>query len=209
MLVIVGDVTGTEAALDAAGYALKLMQSEKGDSLDALLKRARAGDLDAFEDIIRTHEKQVFRLAYRLLGNVPDAQDAAQEVFLKLHRSIATFDEVRDFRPWLNRVTANACTDALRRRKSAVPLDQAAPTIHDVDPERATDLEQRRRLLRQSIEQLPPRQRAAVVLRDIEGLSTAEVAAALGSTEATVRSHIAAARVNLRSMLGSVLRRRS
>jgi RNA polymerase sigma-70 factor (ECF subfamily) len=80
---------------------------------------------------------------------------------------------------------------------------------HGLDPERASDAEQRRRLVQQSIEQLPPKQRTAIVLRDIEGLSTAEVAEALGSTEATVRSHIASARVKLKGMLSVLLRGRS
>ena len=193
--VLLSDVTGDEATLDAVGY--KLMKAE------------RTGGLDAFEQIVRSHEKQVFRLAYRILGNVADAQDVAQEVFIKLHRSLGTFDEARDFKPWLNRVTVNACTDALRRRKVPVALQDAVAATHELDPEHAMGLDERRHLLLRSLEQLPPKQRAAIVLRDIEGLSTTEVAEALGSTEATVRSHIACGRAKLKGILTGLLGRRS
>ena len=193
--------------MDAVGYTLKLMDDERG-GLDGLLRRARDGDLDAFEEIVRAHEKVVFRIAYRVLGNVADAQDVAQEVFMKLHRSLATFDAVRDFRPWLNRVTANACTDALRRRKAPLTLEHAVGVAQGHDPERATGLEERRELLLRGLDQLSPKQRAAIVLRDIEGLSTATVAEALGSTEATVRSHIAAGRTKLKHLLTEWLRGR-
>ena len=102
----------------------------------------------------------MFRVAYRILGNVADAQDVAQEVFLKLHRSLGTFDEALDFKPWLNRVTVNACTDALRQRKVRVSLQEACSVSRGPDPEHAMGLDERREMLLRSLEQLPPKQRA-------------------------------------------------
>jgi len=136
----------------------------------------------------------VLRTAYRLLGRLEDAQDATQEVFLRLFRNL---DRVGgEPRAWLYRVTVNVCNDHYRRQKLVVELD-ARRVDPSPDPERMISLEQRKRLLMEGLEILPERERAAVVLRDIEGLSTAEVAAALGVEEATVRSQISNARVKL------------
>lgn len=136
----------------------------------------------------------VLRTAYRLLGRVEDAQDATQEVFLRLFRNL---DRVgAEPRAWLYRVTVNVCNDYYRRQKMVVELDDRR-VDPSPDPERMITLEQRKRLLMEGLEILPERERAAVVLRDIEGLSTAEVAAALGVEEVTVRSQVSNARVKL------------
>ena len=171
------------------------------------IAQARRGDLAAFEEVLRTHERQIFTLAYRLMGNVPDAQDAAQEVYLRLYRQIGSFDEEREFRPWLNRITANVCTDMLRKRRAMVPLDSVESSSAD-RPDQALDMEQRRELVNRALESLPPKQRAAIVLRDVEGLSTAEVAEVLASTETTVRSQISTGRLRIRKMIEQFLRRK-
>ena len=123
-----------------------------------------------------------------------DAQDAAQEVFLRLFRNLRRIEG--DPKAWLYRVTVNVCHDHYRRRKHADELDlnQRDPSP---DPESALDLNQRKRLLMQGLATLPERERAAIVLRDIEGLSTAQAAAILGVEEVTIRSQISAARVKL------------
>ena len=87
-----------------------------------LLVRARRGDLTAFEELLKQHETQVFRVAYRLLGNPEDARDVAQEVFLRLHSSLSRIDETRQLGAWLYRVTVNAAEDVRRKRRPVVAL---------------------------------------------------------------------------------------
>jgi RNA polymerase sigma-70 factor (ECF subfamily) len=147
-----------------------------------------------FDELVAAHRQMVLRTAYRLLGNPEDARDAAQEVFLRLFKNQATIDG--DPKAWLYRVTVNVCNDHHRRRKCAVELgpQRADPAP---DPERLLTLQDRKRLIVEGLETLAERERACVVLRDIEGLSTAEVAAILGVEEVTVRSQIHSARLKL------------
>ena len=148
----------------------------------------------AFDEIIALHQQKVLRTAYRLLGRLEDAQDAAQEVFLRLLKNLHRIEG--DPQAWLYRVTVNICNDHHRRKPMVMEplreLEDAAP-----DPERVLAEEERKQLLRDGLLALPERERAAVVLRDIEGLSTREVAAILRVEEVTVRSHISTARVKL------------
>lgn len=176
--------------------------------LPDLIRRARRGDLDAFEAILRTQERCVLTLAYRLMGNLPDAQDAAQEVYLRLYRQIGSFEEGRDLKPWVNRITANVCTDLLRKRRTLVSLDSISPVSAD-RTDGALEQKERRALVAAALLRLPARQRAAIVLRDMDGLSTAEVAEALQSSETTVRSQISTGRTRLRQIIGKLLRRKS
>ena len=137
----------------------------------------------------------MFRTALRLLGHVEDAQDAAQEVFLRLHKYLQRFDDERAFSPWLYRMTVNVCRSiaARRGRDEGISLDSAGLQV-----EASPDLEEERRILRLALRRLPEKERAALVLRDIEGLPTAEVARALGSSEATVRSQVSSARLKIK-----------
>lgn len=153
-----------------------------------------------FENLVAAHEPMVLRTAYRLLGQPDDARDAAQEVFLRLFRNLANIEG--DPKGWLYRVTVNVCNDQHRRRKKLFELDetQADPAPN---PERVLALDERKVLLTEGLARLPERERAAIVLRDIEGLSTAEAAAILGVEEVTVRSHISSARVKLAKFVRS------
>lgn len=147
-----------------------------------------------FERLMRLHERMVLGVAYRLLGRMEDAQDAAQEVFLRLFQKQK--DIQGDPKPWLYRVTVNVCNDWYRKRTVI-----AEPGEHAADPSadalQTITLEERKRLLREGLESLGERERAAIVLRDIEGHSTREVAKILGVEEVTVRSQISVARVKL------------
>jgi RNA polymerase sigma-70 factor (ECF subfamily) len=156
-----------------------------------LVRRARRGNIDAFEQIMRAHGRQVYRVAARLLGNDADAQDAAQEVFLRLHRSLSRIDEDRQIGAWLYRVTVNLCNDVLRTRHATTALPELRSRE---DTHVALEVQA-------ALDRLPERQRAAIVLREIEGLSTAEVAEILGSTKTTVRSSISIAKSKLRQWL--------
>lgn len=173
------------------------------DSLLETIRAARAGDSAAFEEIMLLTERRVAQLAWRILGDADEVKDAVQETFLRLFRHLRRYDETKqDLQAWLNRIAMNVCLDQLRRRKRRrifEPLDDA-PTVATGDL--AADEELIRRadvaLLRRAIESLPPKERLAVMLRDVEGLSTHEVASALGNTVATVRVQLSRARVKLR-----------
>lgn len=166
---------------------------------------ARAGDLAAFDLLMRRHERLVLGTALRLLGNLADAQDASQEVFLKLFRNLGKLERPDNIPGWLYRVTVNVCHDLGRRRKPMASVDEAE-ALAAADPPRDDD---RRQALMLSLRRLSERERAAVVLRDLEGLSTGEVARAMGSSEATVRSQISQARVKMREFLERYFRRRA
>jgi RNA polymerase sigma-70 factor (ECF subfamily) len=172
------------------------------------LPEAKRGDLAAFEQLIRTHERTVFRLAWRLVGNPDDAAEIAQEVFLKLYRNMGSVDEGRNVGAWLYRVTVNASNDVLRKRRPTAALDEFTHVSAAPSPEQSLAADQRRELALRALDMLPPKERAAVVLRDVEGLSTAEVAEALGSSEVTVRSQISTARVKLKRIVDAMLARR-
>ena len=164
---------------------------------DLVLAPFRSETLDnrpSFETLMAAHQQRVLRTAYRLLGRVEDAQDVTQEVFLRLLQHLHHVD-ADDPKAWLYRVTVNVCNDHYRRRRpvvEAVDLADPAP-----GPQHALELEDRKQLLTQGLATLPERERTAVVLRDIEGLPTREVAGILGVEEVTVRSQISKARMRL------------
>ena len=174
-----------------------------------VFEAARGGDLAAFELLMRQYERLVLGTALRVSGNLPDAQDVSQEVFLKLYRNLGKVAEP-GLTAWLYRVTVNACHDVRRRRRPETPLEDAGPLAAvGNDPEQAVTAAERRRAVGLSLRMLPEKERAAVVLRDLEGLSTPEVARVLGSSEATVRSQISKARVKMRGFVERYCGRRS
>lgn len=146
-----------------------------------------------FDELMRLHEQMVLRTAWHLLGSIADAEDAAQEVFLRLHRNLRRVEG--DARPWLYRVTVNVCRDLYRARLAAVSLEDAPePWV-----EAAAEDVLARDLVRQGLHRLSESERVAVVLREIEGRDTAEVAQVLGCSEATVRSHVSNGRAKLKA----------
>jgi RNA polymerase sigma-70 factor (ECF subfamily) len=174
-----------------------------------LIEAAKAGDLAAFESLMRQHERLVLVTAYRLLGSLPDAQDVSQEVFLKLYRNLGKVEAAGNLAGWLYRVTANACHDVRRRKRPETSVEFAEDLrAGGADPQQAAGEAERRRVLEMSLRMLPEKERAALVLRDLEGLSTEEVAQALGSSEATVRSQICKARVKVRGFVERYFRSR-
>lgn len=172
-----------------------------------LIEKAKRGDAAAFELIVLQHERMVLRTAQRLLLDGEAAKDAAQDVFLRLHRNLARFREDKELVPWLYRMTVNICLDERRRARPAVSIDQAPePCDLALDPEQAVRAAEERALLTEALRQLPARERAAIVLRDLEGRSTAETADILGSSEGTVRSQISTGRVKIRNFVRQRLR---
>ncbi len=153
-----------------------------------LVSRFRNGDRSAFDVLVSRHQRRVYNLAYRMLGRVEDARDAAQEAFLACYRHLGTFRGDSAFGTWLHRITVNACYDSLRRRppdpsplsdvvEPAAARDHADQAVAAVDVQRA--------LLK-----VPVEFRGALVLHDIQGLPYEEVAEALGVPIGTVRSRL-------------------
>ena len=189
------------------------MQSEARPEGGAseLISQARAGDMAAFDRLMRQHERLVLMTALRFLnGNLADAQDAAQTVFIRLHRSLGQFRDSSSFRAWLYRMTVNVCHDMNRktRRRAEVDLSKVS-RVTAASEEDAPEAEWQMDAVRAGLERLGEKERAAIVLRDIEGLTTNEVAAILGSSEATVRSQISVGRRKIKKFAEALMRRRS
>ncbi|PYQ30659.1 MAG: sigma-70 family RNA polymerase sigma factor [Acidobacteria bacterium] len=168
------------------------------------IRAARSGDGTAFEEIMVLTERRVAQIAWRILGDAEEVKDAMQETFLRLFRYLGKFDEKKDFVAWLSRITVNACIDLRRRRRPTAPLPELtfdAASIEDVLIQRSN-----RALLTQAIDTLAPRERAAILLRDVEGLPTDEVAAAMGNNIATVRVQLSRARAKLRKIIEGMQR---
>lgn len=170
---------------------------------------ARARDEAAFEGLVRQYERLVLSTALRIACNMDDAQDISQEVFLRLYRNLDKVRRMENLTGWLYRVTVNACFDLRRRRPASAPVELAndLPSTES-DPQQTAAEAERRRALELSLRLLPEKERAALVLRDLQGLSTEEVAEALGSSAATVRSQISKARVKVRAFVESYFGRR-
>jgi RNA polymerase sigma-70 factor (ECF subfamily) len=172
-------------------------------------QRENPADLAAFERIMTQCERRVLRIAVRLLNDPQDAQDAAQEVFLRLYKNLGRL-ETQGYEAWLFRVTVNVCRDIGRKRRRSVALEEM-PEPPAPQPDAYHDLARAQQLdiVRHGLRCLGEKERAALVLRDVEGLSTREVAGILGCSENTVRSQICTARLKLRDFTGRMLRRHS
>jgi RNA polymerase sigma-70 factor, ECF subfamily len=194
--------------METQGIALPMIPCEPArfDELAETLRRAQAGDLAAFGRIMEAHERRVLRVALRLLNNPQDAQDAAQEVFLRLYKKLKGLDSLRGCEPWLYRVTVNVCRDMARARRRWVSLEEG-PAAAEADAFADAERGEQRRMVSRALSRLGEKERAALVLRDVEGFSTREVAAMLGSSEATVRSQICSARLKIRESVSRLRRR--
>ena len=189
---------------------------EGRDHFALLVARARGGDATAFEQIMSETERKVVAVAWRMLGNREDARDAAQEVYLRLYKYLGRYKPEQDFNGWLYRITINVCRDAARKRGTrSVPHTGHAerhappePASDDMNAEENAIHAQERALLMNALLTLPEKQRAALVLRDLEGLTTEEVACVLHSRPVTVRSQISSARAKLKVHCQSLLRRK-
>lgn len=174
-----------------------------------LIRNAKAGDAAAFERLVILHERMVLRVAQRLLVNNEDAKDAAQEVFLRLHRTLRRFEEKRDLGAWLYRVTVNICRDVARRSKrNSIAYEAESVASQEQGPEAAAMAAQERRIVESALAMLTQREREVIVLRDLEGRETSEVAEILGSSEGTVRSQLSTGRVKLKAHIADRLRSR-
>jgi RNA polymerase sigma-70 factor (ECF subfamily) len=181
------------------------------DASDArLVERAREGDEDAFAALVARYERKLLRVLTRLVHDHELARDLAQETFWRVYSRLDRFDTSRRFGPWLFRVAVNLGVDQLRRKDSppttTLPIDhrrdddgrgQALLEVSDPDPRPREELAQE---VRHVLEQIPVNYRTILVLRDLEGFSSAEVAAIVRRREATVRWRLAKAREQFRRL---------
>ena len=200
---------GTEAALMDEGLAA-LPEASADDPLEPLICRIRAGDVEAFEDLLARTEGRILALAWRMLGDRHLAEDAAQETYLRVFRSLNSFRLGEHFEAWMIRIAVNVCCDLARKRGPAPALVESLEALAgDAAPmgaDEAVLLHQRRALVRQAVAALPPAERAALVLRDLEGLSTEEAARILGVRPVTVRSQAASARAKVQTFCARLLK---
>jgi len=177
-------------------------------TLALLIERATAGDTAAFEQIMIHSQQRVMAMSWRILGNEADARDASQEVFLRVYKYLGRFKQDQDFFAWVYRITVNVCRDMMKKRQhesdrfGSFAADSSEEVLEipfeQVDAEQTLLQAQRRELISRAIATLPFKERASIVLRDVEGLSTEEVARALKSSSTTVRSQISSARRKIR-----------
>ncbi|HEX2367900.1 MAG TPA: RNA polymerase sigma factor [Acidimicrobiia bacterium] len=175
-------------------------------SVDLLVDRAREGDRNAFGDLVRLHQHEVFTLAVRLVADRTVAADVAQDAFIRAWRALPKFRGDAAFPTWLHRITVNAAWSQ-RRRAAARPVSQLdeALAVPDTDPlgqpERVGEVADLRRALGEAIGALPIGMRAVVVLKDVYGWSHDDVARALGISETAAKVRLHRAHLRLREML--------
>jgi RNA polymerase sigma-70 factor (ECF subfamily) len=178
-----------------------------------LTARAREGDTEAFEALVRRHQGVVYRTLVGMTGNAEDAEDGSQAVFVSAFRKIRDFAGAARFSTWLTRIAINEGLERLRRRRPTESLDAAADDEESFrpslvapwvdDPEHVYAREEMRKIVREELARLPLRYRAAVMLRDIEQLSTSEAAAALDLPVATLKTRLLRGRLMMREALAT------
>ncbi len=162
-----------------------------------LVRRAQQREPEACRELVRRYYDEVYRLAYRFLSSPEDADDIAQETFLRVFAAIDRFDLELRFRPWVHRIAMNLVTDAIRRRyrSKMVPLAQETDAPADgADPSDGPSSREEHALVRRVVDSLPPKYRTVLVLRDMEGYETEEIASMLNCPRATVRWRLHQAR---------------
>src|SRR5262245_15907822 len=177
----------------------------------ALLDECRQGDPHAFARLVALHERLVFNLCARLLGDLEEARDVSQEVFLQVFRTLARFQGRSTFKTWIYRIAVNQCYNRRRwwrrrRRDQLVSLDLLAPADEarlctSRGPEQDYESEECSRRVQRALQGLPFPQRTVLLLREVEGLSCEQVAEAVGIAVGTVKSRLSRAREMLRREL--------
>lgn len=199
-------------AFGVYGSIQKQTSGRTGRGMDVsdreLVSKVRAGDRAAFGELMRRHQQAVYRVAYRLLLNHADAEDAVGEIFLRAYRYLHTFDSEQDFRHWLLAIAVRqSCTARRQRERHPVEsLEESIPApAGSSSPERSYAERELAEQIRRSLGVLPAHQRAAFVLVEVEGLTSPEAGKILGCSAATVRTHLYRAKQRLREELREYL----
>ena len=179
----------------------------------ALVQAAKSGDLEAFSQLVKRYDRNIFRIAQHITHNEEDAQDVVQDAFLKAYQNLEQFQGNSKFSTWLVRIAVNEALMKLRRRRSdrTVSLDEDVETEEGTMPREVADWSPNpeqlygqsewSEILKKTIQGLPPGFRTVFVLRDVEGLSTEETAEMLGLSIPAVKSRLLRARLQLRDRL--------
>jgi RNA polymerase sigma-70 factor (ECF subfamily) len=163
-----------------------------------LAERSQRGDLDAYGELVRLHQGGVFSVCYRLLGERGEAEDAAQETFIRVYERLHLFDPQRPFGPWVRRAAANLCLNRIEaRRDPGLPFDDELESAHaasEPSPEALVEKNEESARLWRAIINLPPHYRAVIELRHFQELSYDEIARALEIPVEVVKTHLHRAR---------------
>jgi RNA polymerase sigma-70 factor (ECF subfamily) len=180
------------------------MPAESPEMIEALIQRCLSGDQSAWEQIVQLHRRKVFNVAYKFVGRHEEAEDLTQDIFLKVFKSLNTFDRRANFQTWLISVSRNLCIDhyrSVRKERESidngVDTDTLAPPTPGTGPIEALEQRDRVQLLRQALAALAPTLRTAVVMRDLQEYTYQEIADALHLPEGTVKSRINRGRTEL------------
>ena len=173
-------------------------------SIDQMIEQCLAGNQAAWEQIVRVHWRKVFNVAYKFVGRHDEAEDLTQDIFLRIFKSLRTFDRRANFQTWLISISRNLCIDhyrSVRKERETMAREVDASELSPVSAERGPygQLEalDTKDLVRQALTTLPPTLREAVVLRDLQEFSYLEIADKLGLPEGTVKSRINRGRLEL------------
>lgn len=169
------------------------------------VEQALGGDRAAFGLLMHRYAGAVYNLAYRMLGNAEDAEDASQEIFLRAYTRLTSFDRERRFSTWVLSIGSNYCIDRLRRRRFTwLTLDDASFTLPSAEPgpERSALKREQRASVQQALQKLPEHYRLVMVLRYWQDLSYEEIAKATGLTESTIKTRLHRARHMFADALG-------
>lgn len=180
-----------------------------------LIRRFQEGDGSAFEELFIKYQSKVFNAAYRMLGNYEDARDMAQEVFIRVHKSLRRFRGDSRFYTWLYRITVNSCINKLKSQKPTVSLgncdeswERGKPALGSSPnrgPLERLEEKELQRYVQNGINSLPSKYRSVIVLRDIQGLRYHEIAEILACSLEAVRSSLYRARRELRKELKDIM----
>ncbi len=173
----------------------------------ALVARAREGDREAFTELVMHYQVPLYNMALRMVGSRDDAADIAQEAFLRAWEKLRTL-KGNPFKAWIFQIAVNLCYDHFRRRKRVAAMPEEGQEAHVVslglpvpDPAERAEAGERARIVRDSINGLDPDLRAALILRDVNGLAYEEIAAVIRAPLGTVKSRIARARGHVQERL--------
>lgn len=187
-----------------------------------LVARCRAGDQDAYRQLVQRYQRKVYGVAFGMLHNAEDAMDVTQEAFIRVHRYLDRFKGTSSFFTWLYRITVNLCIDHLRKESKAQTVDYDDAISHadqeadlqrpwslDTNPANAMDRKELREVIEKALKSLSPNHRAVILMREVEGLSYKEMARAMKCSKGTIMSRLFHARRRMQAAVGEVLEEKS
>ncbi len=175
--------------------------SEISRSDAELVRRAKLGDLGAFEELVRCHQERFFSFIYRMVGNQSDAEEVVQEAWVRAWQNLKKFKEKSSFKTWLFRIGMNLAINLKTRGKKAEELNDLIPASPQDEPGEVYEMKRRELLVKEALAKLPTEQRTAIVLLIYEDMSYKEIAEVMGKSVRAVDSLLVRAKVKLREYL--------